>query len=130
MSAASLRADKTNFSINLKLDLNMKKTLYCASSILILLTLNTLVQAETLTVLQKDKKFSPDTLKVKVGDTVIFKNEDSFFHNIFSVSDTQNFDLGSFPKGQSKTVVFNKAGKVDVECAIHPDMKMVIEVAN
>lgn len=108
----------------------MKKTLYCASSILILLTLSTLVQAETFTVAQKDKKFIPDTLKVKVGDSVIFKNEDSFFHNIFSVSDTQNFDLGSFPKGQSKTVVFNKAGKVDVECAIHPDMRMAIEVAN
>ena len=108
----------------------MKKILYCVCSILMLLVLNTLAQAETFTVLQKDKKFSPDTLKVKVGDTVIFKNEDSFFHNIFSVSDTQNFDLGSFPKGQSKNVVFNKAGKIDVECAIHPDMKMVIQVAN
>ncbi len=107
----------------------MKKTLYCASSILILLTLTTLVQAATLTVLQKDKQFVPVTLKIKVGDSVNFRNEDPFYHNVFSLSDTKSFDLGSFPKGQFKTVVFDKAGKVDVECAIHPDMHLVIEVA-
>jgi plastocyanin len=107
----------------------MKKTLYYASSILILLTLNIPVQAETLTVLQKDKQFVPVTLKIKVGDSVNFRNEDPFYHNVFSLSDTKSFDLGSFPKGQFKTVVFNKAGKVDVECAIHPDMHLVIEVA-
>jgi plastocyanin len=106
----------------------MKKTLYCASSILILLTLTTLVQAATLTVLQKDKQFVPVTLKIKVGDSVNFMNEDPFYHNVFSLSDTKNFDLGSFPKGNFKTVVFDKAGKVNVECAIHPDMHLVIEV--
>jgi plastocyanin len=106
----------------------MKKTLYCASSILILLTLTTQVQAATLTVLQKDKQFVPVTLKIKVGDSVNFMNEDPFYHNVFSLSDTKNFDLGSFPKGQFKTVVFDKAGKVNVECAIHPDMHLVIEV--
>jgi plastocyanin len=106
----------------------MKITLYSASSILILLTLTTQVQAASLTVLQKDKQFVPDTLKIKVGDSVNFENEDPFYHNVFSLSDTKNFDLGSFPKGQFKTVVFDKAGKVNVECAIHPDMHMVIEV--
>ncbi|MGA7749056.1 MAG: plastocyanin/azurin family copper-binding protein [Gallionella sp.] len=106
----------------------MKKTLYCATSILILLTFTTLVQAATLTVLQKDKQFVPVTLKIKVGDSVNFQNEDPFYHNVFSLSDTKNFDLGSFPKGQFKTVVFDKAGKVNVECAIHPDMHLVIDV--
>jgi plastocyanin len=106
----------------------MKKTLYSASSILILLTLTTQVQAASITVLQKDKQFVPDTLKIKVGDSVNFMNEDPLYHNVFSLSDTKNFDLGSFPKGQFKTVVFDKAGKVNVECAIHPDMHMVIEV--
>ena len=106
----------------------MKKALYCASSILILLTLTTQVQATTFTVLQKDKQFVPTTLKIKVGDSINFTNEDPFYHNVFSLSDTKNFDLGSFPKGQFKTVVFDKAGKVNVECAIHPNMHMEIEV--
>jgi plastocyanin len=77
---------------------------------------------------QKGKKFSQKELTVKVGDTVSFKNDDPFFHNIFSLSDTKTFDLGSFPQGQSKKVIFDKAGTVEVECAIHPEMKVTIEV--
>jgi plastocyanin len=89
--------------------------------------------AEDHTVEQKDKTFiyngaKVDVLKIKVGDVVAFKNLDPFFHNVFSLSDTQMFDLGSYPQGQAKSVTFNKAGKVEVECAIHPQMKMVIEV--
>jgi plastocyanin len=78
---------------------------------------------------QKNRAFSTSSLKVKVGDTVSFRNDDPFFHNIFSLSDTQSFDLGSYPQGQSKKVTFNKEGRVDVECAIHPEMKMVVEVS-
>ena len=106
----------------------MKKTLYCASSILLLLIRATQVHAETFTVFQKNKQFVPVTLKIKIGDSVNFTNEDPFYHNVFSLSDTKSFDLGSFPKGQFKTVVFDKAGKVDVECAIHPNMHLVIQV--
>ena len=77
---------------------------------------------------QKDKQFSIKALKVKVGDTVEFKNADSIAHNIFSLSDVKSFDLGSYTTGQSKKVVFDKPGKVEVECSIHPSMQMVIEV--
>lgn len=77
---------------------------------------------------QKDKKFTEKKLDIKVGDTVKFTNEDPFFHNVFSLSDNKTFDLGSYPKGKSKSVTFDKPGKIDVECAIHPTMHMVIEV--
>ena len=77
---------------------------------------------------QKDKKFTAKKLTIKAGDKVKFTNEDPFFHNVFSLSDDKTFDLGSYPKGQSKTVTFDKPGKIDVECAIHPTMHMVIEV--
>ena len=39
------------------------------------------------------------------------------------------FDLGTYGGGQMKTVTFAKAGKFEIECAIHPDMRMVINVA-
>jgi plastocyanin len=77
---------------------------------------------------QKDKQFSVRQMKIKVGDSVKFRNDDSFFHNVFSLSSTRSFDLGSYPKGESRSVTFDKAGKVDVECAIHPEMRMTIEV--
>ena len=81
------------------------------------------------TVAQKDKAFGTKTLSIKVGDTVAFRNDDSFSHNIFSLTDAMPFDLGTYGGGQSKTVTFSKAGKFEIECAIHPDMRMVITVA-
>jgi plastocyanin len=79
-------------------------------------------------VAQKNKKFSTPTVNAKVGDTLVFRNEDPFFHNIFSLSPVQAFDLGSFPRGESRKVELKKEGTVDVECAIHPEMKMTVKV--
>jgi plastocyanin len=78
---------------------------------------------------QKDKAFTVKKLTVKVGDSVKFLNEDPFAHNVFSLSDIKSFDLGSYGQGGSKTVAFDKPGTVEVECAVHPDMKMIVEVA-
>lgn len=80
-------------------------------------------------VAQKGKAFSVKKISVKVGDSVKFVNEDPFSHNVFSLSDAKSFDLGSYGQGASKSIVFDKPGTVEVECAVHPDMKLVIEVA-
>ena len=80
-------------------------------------------------VAQKDKAFAAKTLNIKAGDTVAFRNDDAFSHNIFSLTDAMPFDLGTYGGGQSKTVTFAKVGKFEIECAIHPDMRMVINVA-
>ena len=96
-------------------------------SIIFFLSTNNAIAADHL-VDQKDKQFSKKILKIKVGDVVEFKNSDPIAHNIFSLSDAKSFDLGSYPQGQSKKVTFDAPGKVEVECSIHPNMKMVIEV--
>ena len=77
---------------------------------------------------QKGKAFGPKKLNVQAGDSVKFVNDDPFAHNVFSLSDIKSFDLGSYGQGLSKTVLMDKAGTVEVECAVHPDMRMVIEV--
>lgn len=77
---------------------------------------------------QKNKTFSVKKLTVKVGDTVKFQNDDSFAHNVFSLSPAKTFDLGSFGSGGAKSVTFDKAGTVEIECAVHPDMRLDIEV--
>lgn len=77
---------------------------------------------------QKNKQFSVRKLTVQVGDTVKFVNDDPFAHNVFSLSDTKSFDLGSWGQGAVKSVVMDKPGMVDVECAVHPDMKLSVEV--
>ena len=80
-------------------------------------------------VTQKGKAFSQKKIKVQPGDSVKFVNDDPFSHNVFSLSEAKSFDLGTYPQGASKSVTFDKPGTVEVECAVHPDMKLVVEVA-
>jgi len=89
--------------------------------------------AEEVTVSQLNKNFvvkgaQVETLTIKAGDSIKFLNEDPFFHNIFSLSDLKTFDLGSYPKGESKSVTFEKPGVEEVECAIHPGMHLKVTV--
>ena len=77
---------------------------------------------------QSGKAFSASAFRVKVGDTISFRNEDPFVHNIFSLSEVQSFDLGTFVKGELRQVKLGKPGKIEVECAVHPEMKLVVEV--
>lgn len=95
--------------------------------VLVFVLLNGL-SAKEYTIEQKDKKFSMNDLTIKVGDIVHFRNNDPFFHNVYSLSPLKIFDLGSYPKGQSKAVTFDKSGEVEVNCAIHPSMKIKIKV--
>jgi len=79
-------------------------------------------------VAQKNKSFSMQKLVIKTGESVVFPNEDPFYHNVFSLSSGATFDLGSYPKGESREVTFDEPGEILVECAIHPTMQMTIEV--
>jgi len=78
---------------------------------------------------QKGKAFEVKALKAKVGDKLVFRNDDGFAHNIFSLSDAQSFDLGSYGQGASREVVLTKEGKLEIECAIHPEMRLDVEVS-
>jgi plastocyanin len=77
---------------------------------------------------QQGARFDPDLIVVPVGSTVDFPNSDPIFHNVFSLSKAQPFDLGYYPKGQSRTVKFNSPGVVQVYCHIHANMYAAIVV--
>lgn len=77
---------------------------------------------------QTGKAFSTATMSARVGDTLSFRNDDPFVHNIFSLSEVQSFDLGTFAKGETRQIKLTKPGKVEIECAVHPEMKLVVEV--
>ena len=80
------------------------------------------------TVSQKDKQFSQSEITISVGDTVHFLNEDPFYHNIYAMDGKTFFDLGSYPKGEKRSHTFSETGKVRVECALHPDMKLIVNI--
>ncbi|HET6150760.1 MAG TPA: plastocyanin/azurin family copper-binding protein [Polyangia bacterium] len=77
---------------------------------------------------QKGKSFSITELKVKVGDTVEFKNDDDVSHNVFSVSKSQPFNTKMQTPGADTAVTFTTEGTVEVRCAIHPGMKLTVQV--
>jgi plastocyanin len=74
------------------------------------------------TVTMKRKAFVPRVSVVTVGGTVAFPNQDSIFHNVFSVSGPNRFDLDLYKKPKSASKVFEHPGVVRIYCNIHPQM--------
>ena len=81
------------------------------------------------TVEQKARQFVPDVLVIPSGSSVLFPNMDPIFHNVFSLSKPKEFDLGNYPKGQTRLVTFRKPGIVFVNCRLHPNMTAAIVVS-
>jgi plastocyanin len=77
---------------------------------------------------QQNLTFNPHILPVPVGATVHFPNNDKVDHNIFSLSRTKKFNLGSYKPGESKTVMFDKPGIVELRCDVHAEMAAYIMV--
>ena len=71
---------------------------------------------------QSSKRFQPRVLAVSKGATVSFPNDDPIYHNVFSVSGANRFDLGLYRSGASKSKKFEETGLVRVYCNIHPQM--------
>jgi plastocyanin len=86
------------------------------------------VMASQATLTQKHRRFDPEVVVVPVGSTISFPNEDPLFHNVFSLSRIKEFDLGYYPRGETRTVKFDRPGVVQVYCHIHPDMNAAILV--
>jgi plastocyanin len=79
-------------------------------------------------ILQENETFIPRVVAITRGSAVDFPNGDPFFHDVFSLSRSATFDLGSYPKGQTKSHVFRRAGLVKVYCHIHSHMSASIMV--
>jgi plastocyanin len=106
----------------------MPKFAFLALVIAIGLTSGAFVAKQTIR--QQGRAFSVDNISIKQGDTLTFLNDDTVPHNIASISKGNEFDLGSQRPGASTDITFTEAGEVQVICAIHPRMKMTVEISN
>lgn len=77
---------------------------------------------------QKDLTFYPHVLPIPVGATVRFPNSDKVDHNVFSLSRTKKFNLGSYKPGEAKTIRFDRSGIVELRCDVHAEMLAYILV--
>ena len=77
---------------------------------------------------QRNETFVPHVLAITSGTTVEFPNSDRIYHNVFSLSKAQRFDLGRYATGKSKAIRFDRPGIVRVFCDIHSHMNAFILV--
>lgn len=82
-----------------------------------------MVEGRRVQIDQKGKKFLPGWAVVEKGTNVEFPNYDNIYHNVFSRSPGNMFDLGLYRSGDGpKAHRFVNSGPVDVYCNIHPNM--------
>lgn len=79
---------------------------------------------------QEGLQFQPRAVAVQRGMRVSFPNLDKEYHNVFSYSKAKRFDLGRFPKGETREVTFDDAGLVRVFCEIHEHMRAFVLVVD
>ena len=88
----------------------------------------TVLAADLVVVSQRDRHFSPDHLTIAVGTTVRVMNDDRVTHHIYIDSPDIPFDSGEQPVGKNIDLHFDKAGRFLVRCAIHPTMRLEVNV--
>ena len=77
---------------------------------------------------QVNESFTPRVVAVTIGSEVEFPNDDPIYHNVFSLSRAKNFNLGRYPKGDTRRVRFDRPGVVKVFCEIHSHMSATVMV--
>ena len=83
--------------------------------------------SSTLTrLVQKDKRFTPHVVAVRVGTEIEFPNQDPFFHDVFSIYHGKPFDLGLYESGTARKVRFSQPGVSYIFCNIHPEMSAAV----
>ena len=86
------------------------------------------VKPVTVEIAITDKTYAPHVVVVPLGSTVRFPNHDPFNHNVFSVSEPNQFDLGLYGRGEAKGHTFTNPGLVRVYCDVHPRMVAYVQV--
>lgn len=79
-----------------------------------------------------DNSFSPAGIKIKAGETVVWRNNGSNLHTV--TADDSSFDSspsgGGMTSGSSFSHTFYKEGSFGYHCKIHAEMNGVVEVVD
>lgn len=73
-------------------------------------------------------EYSPKTLAIKAGTTVLFVNKDVMTHTVTAFDGS--FSSPLIEPGKSWKHTFKKAGKFKYYCQIHPQMRGIVKVDN
>jgi plastocyanin len=77
---------------------------------------------------QRNMTFLPTVVAIRVGDSVDFPNNDTVWHNAYSKGGANDFDLGLYPPGKTRSQTFSKPGVSRILCNAHPKMEAFVVV--
>jgi plastocyanin len=69
----------------------------------------------------KDIAFDPADVTAKVGQKVVWTNDDSVDHNVVAKAG-EDFKSDTFGKGGTYSYTLDEAGTIDYVCTLHPGM--------
>lgn len=102
----------------------------CSAAVVLLLPRFTANASDSLATTHKVEirkfKFVPDHLVVKLGDTIVWTNDDIAPHT--ATADGKSWDTGTIKKGQSISLVVSEQMTPNYFCRFHPHMKASLQV--
>ena len=81
--------------------------------------------AETHAVVIDGMQFQPETLAVRRGDTIVWRNKDLVPH---TATVKGGFDSGNIDPGKQWSWTVRGDGRIDYICTYHPLMKAILRV--
>ncbi len=72
--------------------------------------------------------FSPDSLEINVGDSVLWTNSDAAPHTTTTDDAGATWDSGTLTTGMSWGMTYNTPGVFPYHCDIHPSMTAILVV--
>lgn len=79
---------------------------------------------------QRDQMFRPLVVIVRRGGSVVFANNDTTMHQVYSFSPIKQFEYEIHQGEKSPPVQFDKAGVAAIGCNIHDNMVAFVYVAD
>ena len=79
---------------------------------------------------QVDKEFIPFVTVIRRGNAINFPNNDDIRHQVYSFSNTKQFELSLYKGNKYSPVVFDQSGAVALACNIHDWMTAYVYVVD
>jgi cytochrome c peroxidase len=109
--------------------MQLRYALLSAAAAAALLSMAAVVRAASVSIDQSGQQFSERSVALRVGDSLVFTNRDDVTHNVNVIdNDDDATDLGLQKPGETLSYKFDKAGRFQVRCSIHPGMKLTANV--
>jgi len=102
-------------------------SLLTAMTAIVLIAPNAAAEGEEVVITARLFSYSPSSIEIETGTTVIWRNEDPMDYPLLDgshrVKATDNsFDSGDIHPGQQFTETFLEPGTIEYECVIHPSL--------